>query len=404
MNPPAPGRRALLRALLCLAAATVLCPLAGSAPVATVPVLKAGDKIVLYVGTYARPDTDGIRLFEIEPQSGALTAVAGFSGVTNPSFLALHPGHRFLYAVSEVGDYEGKKAGAVSAYQIDPSTHHLTFLNRQSTGGDSPCFVTVDRTGQNVLVANYGGGSIAVLPIGKDGRLAPATAFVQHKGSGPVASRQEAPHAHSINVDPANRYALAADLGLDRIMVYRFDADRGTLKPNSVPFAAVVPGSGPRHLAFAPDGRHAYVINEMKSTLTAFKYDPKLGSLKEIQTISALPEDYHGSSTGAEVVVHPSGKFLYGSNRGHDSLAIYSIDSASGKLTLTGHASTGGKTPRGFAVDPSGRYLVAANQDSNNIVVFRIDPETGALAPTGQTAEVPKPVAVRMMIEPAPAH
>jgi 6-phosphogluconolactonase len=247
-------------------------------------------------------------------------------------------------------------------------------------------------------VANYGGGSVACLPVDAAGRLEPASSFLQHEGSGADPKRQAGPHAHSINLDAANRFAIAADLGLDKLFIDRFDAAKGTLTPNDPPFARVAPGSGPRHFAFHPDGRHGYVINEMACTVTAFDYDPERGALSEIQTISTLPEGTRGSNLStAEVQVHPSGRFLYGSNRGHNTIAIFAIDAATGRLRPVGHQPTQGKTPRNFGIDPTGRYLLAANQDSGTVVVFRINPQTGQLEPTGQVAEVPKPVCVKFV-------
>jgi 6-phosphogluconolactonase len=255
----------------------------------------------------------------------------------------------------------------------------------------------VDKSGKAVLVANYGSGSVAVLPVKEDGSLAEASAFVQHSGSGPNPKRQQAPHAHSINVSPDNRFAIAADLGLDKLLVYRLDAAKGTLTPNDPPFAKVDPGFGPRHFAFHPDARHAYVINEMASTVTALTWDAARGVLNPVQTISTLPKDFKGDSTCAEVAVHPSGRFLYGSNRGHNSIAVFGIDRAKGTLTPVEHVSTQGKTPRNFGIDPTGSYLFAANQDSGNIVMFRIDAKTGRLTPAGQTLEAGAPVCVRFV-------
>ena len=256
----------------------------------------------------------------------------------------------------------------------------------------------VDKTGKDVLVANYDSGSVSVLPIQPDGKLGAATAFVQHQGSSADPQRQEGPHAHSINVDAANRFAFAADLGLDKVLVYRFDPAKGTLIANSPPSVSVKPGAGPRHFAFHPGGHYAFVINEMGSTVTAFSYDPAHGVLKELQTISTLPENFKGENSTAEVQVHPSGKFLYGSNRGHDSIAVFAIDPDKGTLSLVERQSTQGKTPRNFGIDPSGQYLLAANQDSGTVVVFRIDPQTGHLSPTGQVVEVPSPVCVKFLL------
>lgn len=352
----------------------------------------------VYVGTYTRTTkSQGIQLFELDPATGTLTA-RGLAGKSdNPSFLAIHPNHRFLYAANEIGDFEGKPVGGVSAYAIDSATGRLTLLNRQSSGGSGPCHVSVDCQGKNVLVANYNGGSVAVLPIDDAGRLQPASCFIQHKGTGPNKQRQEQPHAHSINLDPANRFALVADLGLDKVFSYRFDPDRGTLTANDPPAAILARGAGPRHLAFHPDGRHVYVISELKSTMTVFTYDAGKGVLKEVQTLSTLPDDFQGKSYCAEVVVHPSGRFVYGSNRGHDSIAIFTVDKETGRLTPVGHQGKDIKTPRNFAIDPTGANLLVANQDGNSIIVFRIDLKTGELQPVGKPVKVPAPVCVRMI-------
>jgi 6-phosphogluconolactonase len=338
-------------------------------------------------------------VLELDPASGALTAPRLAAEAVNPSFLAFHPSHRFLYAVGEVEDFGGKKAGGVAAFAINPEDGTLTSLNGQSSRGAGPCHLSVDRQGKNVLVANYGGGSVAVLPIGEDGRLAEASTFIQHSGPVALAKRQGGPHAHSINLDAANRFAVAADLGLDKVFVYGFDPSRGTLTPNDPPAGQVKPGSGPRHFAFHPDGRHAYACEEITCEATAFDYDPEHGTLKVIQTVSTLPEGVKVTprDSTAEVQVHPSGKFLYVSNRGPDSIAIFAIEPGTGRLKPLGHQPTGGKTPRNFGIDPTGHFLLAANQDSGNIVVFRIDPETGLLKPTGQSVDVPKPVCVKFL-------
>jgi 6-phosphogluconolactonase len=358
----------------------------------------AAEKFRVYVGTYTQGASKGIYLLELDLASGSLTSKGLAVESVNPSFLAVHPSRRFLYAVGEVGDFQGEKSGAVSAFTVDAASGTLSLLNQQSSRGQGPCYVAVDRTGKNALVANYGSGSVACLPISGDGRLKPASAFVQHAGSVALPKRQQGPHAHSINLDAANRFAIAADLGLDKLLVYRFDAASGSLTPNDPPFTRVAPGSGPRHFAFHPDGKHAYVINEITLTVTAFDYDADRGVLGDIQTISTLPEGTQGKGLStAEVQVHPSGKFLYGSNRGHNTIAIFAIDPSSGRLTAVGHASTEGKTPRNFGIDPTGRYLLAANQGSNSVVVFRIDPQTGRLQPTGQSVEVPVPVCVKFV-------
>lgn len=352
-----------------------------------------GGKFFAYVGTYTGPKSRGIYAYRFDAD-GRLTPLGLVAESVNPSFLAVDPRHRFLYAVNEISDFGGQKSGAVSAFAIDRGTGKLTFLNQVSSRGAGPCHVALDKTGKYVLVANYEGGSVAVFPVLPDGRLGDASAFDQHQGHGVNPQRQQGPHAHSIALSPDNRFALAADLGLDELLVYRFDATRGSLAANRPPFAKLHPGAGPRHFDFSPSGKFVYVISEMGSTVTAFSYDAAGGVLRALQTLSTLPKDFKGENTTAEVQVHPSGKFLYGSNRGHDSIAVFAIHARNGTLTPTEHVLTQGKTPRNFAIDPTGSYLFAANQDSNNIVVFRIDSQTGHLTPTGQVLEVPSPVCV----------
>jgi 6-phosphogluconolactonase len=356
----------------------------------------------LYVGTYTHGKTpsEGIYLLELDLASGRLTTMGPAARLADPSFLAIHPSRKFLYAVNELGEFNGQKGGGVSALAIAPASGMLTLLNQQSSVGSGPCHLTVDRTGKNVLVANYGSGSVACLPIRADGTLSAASSFLQHEGKSVDSGRQEGPHAHSINLDQANRFAVAADLGLDRVFVYKLDAGRGSLTPNEPPFTTVAPGSGPRHFAFHPGGRFGYVISEMANTVTAFAYDADRGTLTEIQAISTLPPSFQGKSYTAEVQVHPSGKFLYGSNRGHDSIAIFTVDPATGKLTAAGHQATLGKNPRNFAIDPTGAYLLAENQDSDSIVVFRIDPATGGLEQVGEPVPIPMPVCIRMIPKP----
>jgi 6-phosphogluconolactonase len=356
-------------------------------------------KYWVYVGTYTggTAGSKGIYRFDFDSASGNLTGRTLAAEVKNPSFLAIHPNRRFLYAVGELDRFQGKSSGAISAFAIDSKTGDLKLLNQQPSGGAGPCHLVVDKKGKHVLAANYSGGSVCVLPIASDGHLSPSTAFQQHHGSSINKSRQEGPHAHSINLDPANRFAFVADLGLDKVMIYKYDSDKGSLVSNDSPAVVIPTGSGPRHFAFHPDGRHAYVINELTSTVTAMDYDPDHGVLKPIQTISTLPADFHGETTCAEVQVHPSGKFLYGSNRGHNSIAIFSIEAKSGRLRPFGHQIENIKTPRNFAIDPKGNFLLVANQDSNSIVVFRIDPSTGGLIPSNTKVEVPMPVCIKFM-------
>jgi 6-phosphogluconolactonase len=352
--------------------------------------------VQVYVGTYTGRGSEGIYVCTLDCSSGALKVVGKAAGLENPSFLALDPKGRCVYAVREYSASADRQAGAIVALSRDRTTGGLTLLNEQPSGGQGPCYVTVDHTGRFVLTANYGSGSVAVLPIAEDGSLGPPGSVVQHKGSSVNPARQKEPHAHCIDLDAANRYALAADLGIDKIMVYRFDGEGGKLQPHDPPFAQCEPGSGPRHLAFHPNGKQAYVIEELSSTLTVFTYEAGSAMLRPTQRVSMLPEGFHGANSCAEIQVHPSGRFLYGSNRGHNSIACFAIDGNTGALRLVGHEPTQGKNPRHFAIDPSGRLLLAANQDSSTVVSFHINPDSGALSPTGQVCEVPTPVCLVM--------
>lgn len=355
----------------------------------------AKSQYIAYVGTYtSKTNSKGIYAFRFDAGKGQLTSIGVAAETADPSFLAASPDGKFLYAVNEVGNFNGGNTGAVSAFSIDAKTGALKLLNQVPSRGAGPCYISLDKTAAFALVANYDSGNIASFPIQGDGSLATASGFVQHSGSGPDKSRQEGPHAHWIGTSPDNRFALVADLGLDEVIVYGFDAFRGTFTPSLNGFAKVKPGAGPRHLAFSPNGKFAYVLSEMESSVTAFSYEAKAGTLKSLQTISALPPQYSGRKEAAEIAVHPSGKFLYASNRGHDSIAIFAIDGKRGTLKPLGQVLTGGKTPRHFAIDPTGAYLLAENQESNSIVVFHIDSATGALTPTGQTVEVPSPVCI----------
>lgn len=359
------------------------------------PAAPAAEKMTVYIGSYADAKADGIHQFTLDLATGAFTRAGGTSGVANPSFVAISPDHKYLYAIGEVGSFNGKKGGSVASFSIDPKTGALTLINQQTSGGDGPCFITADRAGKCVLVANYGGGSVESIPT-SDGKLGEPGSFIQHQGSSVNKSRQSEPHAHSINVSPDNRFAFAADLGLDKILVYRLDAEKGTLTPNDPPFAEIPPGSGPRHFAFHPSGKYAYVCGEMTSTVHAMTYDADKGVLKVVQSLGTLPEPVKGNST-AECQVHPSGKWVYVSNRGHDSIAVFKVDESTGHLTAVGHQSTGGKVPRNFGVDPTGKFLIAANQNSDNVVVFAIDEKTGMPKPTGNEVKVPKPVCVKFL-------
>jgi 6-phosphogluconolactonase len=354
------------------------------------------DGPIVYVGTYTRAPSKGIYAYRLAA-NGTFTPMgaAGLAAETeNPSFLAVHPNGRFLYAVNEVSKYEGRDSGSVSAFSIDRGTGTLTLLNRVSSRGGGPCHLSTDASGKWLFVANYGGGSVAAFPIHDDGKLGDASSFFQHSGSSVNKARQSGPHGHAVVVSPDNRFVLAADLGLDRVLTYRVDPSAGGLAPADPPFSTMAPGSGPRHLAFRSDGKFAYVLGEMLSQVGAFRYDAARGTLTSLQTISTLPQGFSGENSGAEIAVHPGSKFLYASNRGHDSIAAFRIDAANGTLTPIGHVSTQGKTPRNFAIDPSGRFLIAANQNSGTAVVFRIDQETGGLTPSGSVLQVPSPVSI----------
>ncbi len=351
----------------------------------------AGQPRSLYLGSYTRGLSRGIYQARLDTETGKLDSLELAAELENPSFLALHPTKAVVYAVSEVNNFGGENAGAVSALARDPKSGRLALLNQQTTRGAHPCHVSVSPCGKFVMVANYSGGSVACYPVEEDGRLGAMTGLVQHEGSS-VSPRQKGPHAHSINPDPAGRFFYAPDLGVDKIFIYRLDG--GKLVPSAPAFASLAPGAGPRHFTFHPNKRYAYAINELQSTITAFQFNSENGSLAEIHTIGTLPEGFDGQNTTADVHVHPSGKFLYGSNRGHDSIAICRVDPATGKLTLLGHAPSGGKSPRNFGIDPSGRYLLAAHQNSDNVVAFRIDQETGLLEPTGSQLQVGSPVCV----------
>ncbi|GAB4135119.1 MAG: lactonase family protein [Planctomycetaceae bacterium] len=356
--------------------------------------------VTVYIGTYTRGSkSKGIYQLSLDMESGKLTLKGVTGNIVNPSFLAIHPNKKYLYAVNESATTAGKRGGAVTAFAINATDGSLKMLNQHSSGGGGPCHLVVDHSGKNVLVANYGGGSVAVLPIQKNGKLSKASCFIQHKGSGKIPGRQSAPHAHSINVDANNRFAVVADLGMDKVLVYKFDAETGTLTANDPDGVSTAPGAGPRHFAFHPNGKFAYVINEITLTVTAFAYDAQKGTLTPLQTITTLPKIFKGRGLStAEVQVHPSGKFLYGSNRGHDSIAMFRINQKTGKLKIIGHQPTGGKTPRNFGIDPSGKFLLAANQSSDSIHVFRIDGQTGKLKPTGHSIDIPRPVCVKFLV------
>jgi len=362
------------------------------------PKAPAKNQYLAFAGTYTtKTASKGIYAFRYDVATGKLSALGVAAETTDPSFLVIHPNGKYLYAVNEAG-----KASTVSAFALDKATGHLSLLNQLSALGEDPCYISFDRTGHYVFVANYTSGNVVVFPLGSDGKLGAATANVRDEGTvGPNKERQDGPHAHWIEPTLNNLFVQVADLGLDRVSIYKFDAANGSFTPSDSPLvghhytntlaATLNPGTGPRHIALSQSERFMYVLGELQSTVTVFHYDIREGDV-EIQRVSTLPKGFSGRNDAAEIAIRPNGKFLYVSNRGHDSIAVFAIDGASGKLTSKGYVPTGGKEPRHFAIDPTGNYLLAENQFSDSIVTFRIDPATGQLTPTGDIATVPSPV------------
>ncbi len=358
----------------------------------------AGPEYFAYVGTYtSQGKSQGIYAFRFHTGTGKLTPVGLVAETENPSFLTIHQNGKYLYAVNEIGQYRDQATGTVTAFAIDRASGKLTELNKVVTKGTIPCHLQVDKTGKYLVLANYGSGSTASFPILAGGKLGEAVSVMQHTGSSVDPRRQKGPHAHSVNFSQDFRYVVVADLGLDQVLVYRFDSRTGALSPNDPPFVRVKPGGGPRHFAFHPSARFGYTNHEMGSAISVFDYDAKAGRFTEKQTISTLPPGFQGVNHTAEVLAHPNGKFVYCSNRGHDSIAAFSVDQAHGTLTLVEIEPTQGRTPRNFVIDPSGQFLLAENQDSDSIVVFRIDPASGALTPTGDKVDTPAPVCIRFL-------
>jgi len=354
------------------------------------------DSPVAFVGTYTEPEdtqSEGIYVYRLDPSSGEMTFEKVLKGVVNPAFLAIRPGQEFLYAVNEVQSFAGQDGGGVSAFSINPMSGELALLNDQSSHGRDPCYVSVEQTGRFALIANYTSGSVAMFPIQTDGRLGPASEVIRHSGSSVHPERQTGPHAHCILPDPTNRFAIVADLGLDKLLIYRMDLDGGKLLKHAD--VNVHPGAGPRHLTFHPNDRYAYLINELDATLIGYRYHADAGTFEELQTVPALPSDFKGENLCADVHISPDGKYLYASNRGHDSLVCFGIDEKTGWLTYRNHTSAGGRVPRNFAISPDGTLLLVANQQTNNIVTFKIDPGTGQLHKTGYEVEVPMPVCLK---------
>ncbi len=352
-----------------------------------------------YVGTYTGGESKGIYHCSFDPARGSIKVLGATGDITNPSFLAADPRGRYLFAVSETSEFEGKPGGSVHAFAVDRDSGRLRHLNVQPSHGADPAHLSIDKLGRFVLVANYTGGNVCAFPVREDGHLDRLVANVQHVGKGLNPKRQERPHAHSVVLDHANRRAFSADLGIDRVMVYTFDPDSGGLAPAEQPEVVMAPGAGPRHLDFSPDANMLYVINELNSTVTVLSYNNATGSLAEVHTVSALPSSFKGENTCADIHAHPSGRFVYASNRGHDSIAAFAVERSSGKIKTVQHQSTLGKSPRNFAIDPTGQFLLAANQRSNSIVVMRINQNDGTLAPARDNASIPSPVCIRFIPE-----
>jgi 6-phosphogluconolactonase len=366
-------------------------PLVVSLSAQTAKKTAAKGHYVAYVGTYTtKTESKGIYGFDFDADSGKLTPKGVAVETPDPSWVEVHPSGKYAYAANEAG-----QASTVSAFTRDLNSGTLTLLNQKPALGQDPCHLSFDKTGKYLLVANYSSGTIAVFRILADGRLGESTGSVKDQGPlGPNKERQEAPHAHWIEATADNRFLYVSDLGLDRVLIYKFDAANGSLAKGEQgeSFSATLsPGTGPRHVAFKPGGKVMYVLGELQSVITVFANEPR-NTFRNVQQISALPKGFSGRNDAAEIAVHPNGKFLYTSNRGHESIAIFAIDPLKGTLSFVAHASTGGKEPRHFAIDPTGKFLLAENQLSNNIVVFRIDAATGGLTPTGQVVEVPSPV------------
>lgn len=355
-------------------------------------------QMLVYVGTYTigESKSKGIYIHKFDGAAGTLTPYKVVEGVEEPSFLAIDPKGRYLFAVNETLHYEDKPSGAVSSFEIDQKTGDLKFINKVASLGAAPCHITVSGDGRFVLVANYMGGNVVVFPVGSGGRIGSPVSSQQHSGSGPNKDRQEAAHAHSVILANDDRYAFVNDLGIDKIMIYKFDKASGKLTPNSKqPAYTTVAGAGPRHFKFHPSGRFALVVNELNMTVSSLAYDPAAGTLKEVHTVSTLPKDFKGENTCADIHISGDGRFVYASNRGHDSIAVFSFDAANGGLERVEIVPTGGRVPRNFAIDPTGDYLLAANQDSDLIVVFSIDNTTGRLRKTGRSIATPQPVCLK---------
>ena len=388
----APGPAALF-VLAALMAAALLAPVQRqSVSASPMPPADAGTKYLVYVGTYTDKGSKGIYAYRFSSSDGEIEPVGLVATVDEPTFLASEPSHKFLYAVNEVNSFQGNPTGSVSAFTIDATTGMLGALNQIPSRGAGPAHIAVDHSGKFVMVANYGGGSVAVFPIQANGQLGDASSFVQHQGSSVNKERQAGPHAHEVVFSPDNRFAVVPDLGLDQLVAYPFDAAKGLLGTKPV-VAQLTSGFGPRHLVFSPDGRYIYLLNELSSTITALAYDADTARTAMRQVTRIAPPDAEKKS-GAEVQIDPAGNFLYASNRGTDMLVVFSVDKSNGMLTRSESVPLPGKTPRQFTLDPSGRWLWDANQDSDSIILYQIDSHNGGLTPSGITLKVASPTCV----------
>lgn len=352
------------------------------------------NELLVYVGSYAKAESEGVRVYRLNTDNGSLTLQQGVAGIANPSFLSLNQEQKRLYVVSELG----AALGTVTSFSVNPEDGSLAYLNEQSSFGKASCYVTVDQNSRTLILANYTSGNVTSYPIEADGKIGEAADNIQHEGSSIRPDRQGEPHPHAAVIDPSGKYACIPDLGLDQIKIYRIDYTTSKLIPHQE--AQAHPGAGPRHLVFHASLPYAYVINELDSTITAYSYSEEGEILRRVQTVNALPEDFAGESTCADIHISPSGNYLYGSNRGHDSIVVYHINQADGTLTYVEHTPTLGRTPRNFAITPDGRYLLAANQDTHTIVTFALDRESGRLTETGQIVELDtKPVCIKVAVK-----
>lgn len=357
----------------------------------------ASENDLVFVGTGSGHGSKGIYAFRFNASTGEAGPLTLAAEAESATYVIVHPNRRYLYTVNEINTFQGKPAGSVEAFKIDAAAGTLQPLNRVSSGATGPCHISFDKTGRYVLVANYAGGAVAVLPILRNGRLGQATTVIHHKGSGVNPRRQQSPHAHGIIASPDNRFVLAADLGLDQVLIYKFDASKGTLTPNDPPFGKVPDGSGVRHIVFHPNGRFLYAVNEMGSSVTTFAWDAGRGALTPLGTVSSLPKGSSVESSGGEIRILPDGKAVYSSNRGHDSIAVFAINSSSGMPKPIQIEPVGGKTPRDFNLDPAARYLISAGQDSDNITIFKVDSQSGKLTPSGTGFKAPNPQSIAFL-------